>query len=155
MTWTVAAALAGGAQTGFTAPIYNNVVDIAPSLFGKQVAVTSLGGTQAGVSVHAGNNPFTITIVKPSSFKVLGKTNPVTGLLPSVPKNDWTIIVRKGMIPLAGQPPAVAIAKLVMSIPAGAEVANPAEIRAMLSALIGAINGSSAGLGDTLVTTVV
>lgn len=155
MTWTVAAALTGSAQTGFTAPVYNNVVDFAPSLFGKQVAVTSLGGTQVGVSAHAANNPFTITLTRPSTMKILGKPNPVTGLLPNVPKNDWTIIARKGMIPLAGQPPAVAIAKLTLSIPAGAETASPAEIRGMLSALVGAINGASAGLGDTLVTGIV
>lgn len=147
--------ITGGAQTGFTAPTYTHVTDIAPDVNGKQVAVTALGGTQAGVTVHSVASPFTATFIRPKVFKILGKTNPVTGLLPSVPKNQFRLILRKGVLPLAGQPYATMICDLTISIPAGADITDPANIRGCLSALVGAINQQSAGLGDTAVSGIV
>jgi hypothetical protein len=119
---------------------------------GKQVAVTALGGTQTGVTVHSVASPFTVTIVKPKNFKTLAPVVPGTGLLPSVPKNLWKIHVRKGVIPLVGQPPSVMHIKIEMDVPAGSDVADPANVRAAISAAVGALNQQSAGLGDTLIT---
>jgi len=150
--WTIASPITGSAQTGFTAPTYTAVADIAPDVNGKQVAISALGGTQAGVVAHSVSSPFTVTFVRPKNFAVLGKTNPVTGLLPNVPKNRWKIIVRKGVTPLAGQPASVALAEVDLSIPAGSDTADPANLRAMFSALIGALTQQSAGLGDSVVS---
>lgn len=144
--------LTGGAQTGFTAPTYTLVTDVAPDVFGKQVAISALGGTQVGVTPHSVSSPFTVTAIRPRVFKSLGQVNPTTGQLPGVPKNQWTILVRKGMIPLAGQPPAMGSIRISMDIPAGSDVADPANVRAMISAAVGALNQQSAGLGDSAIS---
>lgn len=152
MSFSLTSPITGGAQTGFTAPTYTHGTDVAPDVNGKQVAVSALGGTQAGVTVHSVSSPFTVTIVRPKSFKSLSPVVPGTGLLPSVPKNSWKIIVRKGVTPLAGQPAAVMLVKIELDVPAGADTADAPNIRAALSAAIGALNQQSAGLGDTLVS---
>lgn len=152
MTWNVTTPVTGGAQTGFTSPTYTVVADVAPDVNGKQVAVSALGGTQAGVTVHSVSSPFTATFSRPKTFAVLGKPNPVTGLLPSVPKNEFKYIVRKGVLPLAGQPFATASIDMRMHIPAGSDVADPANLRAMYSLAIGILQQQSAGLGDTVVS---
>lgn len=152
MSWSLTSPITGGAQTGFTSPTYTHVADVAPDVNGKQVAVSALGGTQAGVTVHSVASPFTVTIVRPKTFKSLSPVVPNTGLLPSVPKNSWKIIVRKGVTPLAGQPAAVMLVKIEIDVPAGSDTADAPNIRAAISAAIGALNQQSAGLGDTLVS---
>jgi len=152
MSFSLTSPITGGAQTGFTSPTYTHVADTAPDVNGRQVAVTALGGTQAGVTIHSVASPFTVTIVRPKTFKSLSPVVPGTGLLPSVPKNSWKIIVRKGVIPLTGQPAAVLLIKVEIDVPAGADTADAPNIRAALSAAIGALNQQSAGLGDTTVS---
>jgi hypothetical protein len=152
MAFTLTSPITGGAQTGFTAPTYTHGADVAPDVNGKQVAVSALGGTQAGVTVHSVSSPFTLTIVRPKSFKSLAPVVPGTGLLPSVPKNSWKFIVRKGVTPLAGQPASVMLIKVELDIPAGADTADAPNIRAAISAAIGALNQQSAGLGDSTVS---
>jgi hypothetical protein len=155
MAFSLTSPITGGAQTGFTSPTYTHGTDMAPDVNGKQVAVSALGGTQAGVTVHSVSSPFTVTIVRPKSFKSLAPVVPGTGLLPSVPKNSWKIIVRKGVTPLAGQPPSVMLIKIELDVPAGSDTADAPNIRAAISAAIGALNQQSAGLGDTVVSGVV
>lgn len=142
----------GAAQTGFTTPTYTLTADIAPDINGKQWAVTALGGTQVGVSVHSASSPFTLTCFRPKTYRTLGTPNPVTGIVSNIPKNTYKFIGRKGMVPLAGQSAQTMIATLTMDVPAGCDTASPAEIRGLLSALFGAIQQSSAGWGDTEVT---
>jgi hypothetical protein len=152
MTITVTSPITGAAQTGLTSPTYTHVADTAPDVNGKQVAVTALGGTQTGVTVHSVASPFTVTATRPKAFRVLGKPNPVTGLVRDVPMNQYTVLTRKGVLPLAAQPYATAMVKTIVSIPAGSDVADPANLRAMLSAHIGALSQQSAGIGDTSVS---
>lgn len=152
MTWALTTPITGGAQTGFTAPTYTIGADTAPDVNGKQVAVSALGGTQAGVTVHSVSSPFTVTMIKPKAFKSLAAVVPNTGLLPSVPKNSWKIIIRKGVTPLAGQPASIMLIKIDIDVPAGADTADAPNIRAAISAAIGALSQQSAGLGDTLVS---
>lgn len=152
MTVNVTSPVTGSAQTGFTAPTYTLTTDIAPDINGKQWAVTALGGTQTGVTVHSASSPFTISVFRPKVYKALGTPNPTTGVISNVPKNTYKFIVRKGMVPLTGQNPQVMVATLTMDVPAGADTASPAEIRGALSALIGSVTQISAGLGDTEVT---
>lgn len=143
--------ITGSAQTNLTTPTYTLTSDIAPDSNGRQYAVTALGGTQTGVSTHSVAAPFTLTVVRPKVLKQLGKANPVTGIINNVPKNTYKFIGRKGVLPLAGQPYQVAVFTLTADIPAGADLASPAEIRAMWSAFIGALSQQSAGFGDTSV----
>lgn len=142
----------GGAQTGFTAPTYTVATDVSLDTNGKQWAVTALGGTQAGVRPHAATDPFTFLYVRPKSFKPLGRVHPISGQLTSVPKNTHLIKIQKGAIPLAGQPASVATARCLLEIPSGADTADAANLRAMISLLVGALNQLSAGLGDTMVS---
>jgi hypothetical protein len=152
MSYAPTSPVTGGAQTGFTSPTYTIAADVAPDVNGKQHAVTALGGTQAGVTAHTVQSPFTATFVRPKTFKSLSVVDPVTGQLRSVPKNSWKFIVRKGATPLAGQTPSVLIATLSVDVPAGSDTADPANIRAAISLLVGLLNQQSAGIGDSLVT---
>lgn len=149
MSWNPTSPITGAAQTGLTSPTYTHVADVAPDVNGKQVAVSALGGTQTGVTAHSVASPFTITFVRPKAYKVLGKTNPVTGLLPAVPMNSYKVITRKGVIPLAGQPFKTMLITTTVDVPAGADTADPANVRAALSAHFGALAQQSAGVGDT------
>jgi len=148
---TIPAAVTGGAQTGFTTPGYNTTVDTPSDTNAKQSAVTGITGTQSGVDAHSVARPFTISVTRPKVFQSLGKPNPTTGLISKVPFNTYKVIVRKGVTPLAGQPPQVAILRAEISIPAGSDVADANNVRALLSAAIGTLNQVSSGLGDTLV----
>lgn len=152
MTVNVTSPVTGSAQTGFTTPTYTLTTDIAPDINGKQWAVTALGGTQTGVTSHSVSSPFTISVFRPKVIRNIGNPNPVTGVVSSIPKNTYKVITRKGVVPLAGQSPQTMIVTTTMDVPAGADTANPAEIRAALSAHFGSLQQVSAGMGDTEVT---
>jgi hypothetical protein len=141
----------GSAQTGLTSPTYTLTSDTPPANNGKQYAVTALGGTQTGVDSHSVARPFTITAFRPQNLRVLGQPNPTTGRIADVPNNVYTIITRKGVTPLLGQPARIAIIESRISVPAGSDLADPANLRAMLSAHIGTLTQTSAGIGDTTV----
>jgi hypothetical protein len=155
MTMSLTTPVTGGAQTGFTAPTQTLTVDTAPDVNGKQWAVTALGGTQAGVITHSVAAPFTVTVSRPKVFKVLGKPNPVTGLVKDVPMNTYKVIVRKGVLPLAAQPYSVAIFRAEINVPAGSDTADPANLRGAMSLLVGALSQLSAGMGDTAVSGII
>lgn len=152
MTITLSTPVTGGAQTGFTAPTYTLTADTAPDVNAKQWAVTALGGTQTGVVSHTVAAPFTVTTFRPKVFQTLPTVNPVTGQLTRVPRNTYqTFLVRKGVLPLAGQSYQTAMAKLIIDVPAGSDTADAPNLRAMLSLLIGAATQVSAGAGDTVI----
>lgn len=145
------ASITGGAQTGFTTPGYSTTVDTPVDVNSKQVAVTAITGTQAGVDAHSVARPFTISATRPKQFQVLGKPNPVTGVIGAVPRNTYKVLSRKGVTVLAGQPAQVAVIRTEIEVPAGSDIADPASLRAAISAHIGVLTAISAGLGDTLV----
>jgi len=157
MSFTVTSPVTGGAQTGFTTPGYTVALDSSPNgNAGKQYAVTAISGTQAGVdSSSSPSNPFTVNLARPTVLRTIGPIDPVTGALRSVPRNSYKIIVRKGALPLAGQPKSVLNATLTIDVPAGADTADAANVRAAMSLLVGTLNQISASIGDTLVTGVV
>lgn len=152
MAFAPASPVTGGPQTGFTSPTYTIVSDVAPDVNGKQYAVTALGGTQTGVTVHSVASPFTISFFRPKVMKVLGTPNPVTGVVSSVPRNVYKQISRKGVLPLAGQPYQTMLITSTMEVPAGSDTADPANVRAALSLHIGTAWAQSAGEGDTLIS---
>lgn len=157
MSLTLTSPITGGAQTGFTTPAYVIVPDTAPTTSaGKQYAVQSITGTQAGVDTSSTpSRPFTITGSRPLVLRQLPSLNAVTGILGNVPRNSYKIIVRKGVTCLTGQVAQVLNATLQIDVPAGADFADAANVRAALSLLIGSLNQISASLGDTLVTGVI
>lgn len=144
--------ITGSAQTGLTTPGYTITADKAVDVNGVQWAITALTGTQTGVVAHSMGNPFTVSYYRPKAFKTLGQPNPTTGRIANIQTNRSQLLTRKGVIPLAGQPVQTAFVKTYIEIPAGADVADPASIRAALSAHIGALSQISAGIGDTVIT---
>lgn len=141
--------ITGAPQTGFTAPTYTLASDIAPDTNGKQYIVTGLGGTQVGVIAHSVSNPFTHTVVRPKVFKVLPSGAYTNSIIRSVPKNEWKVITRKGVIPAVNQPPVVFPISTSLPIPAGADTNDLANIKAALSSHIGLLTQIAASLGDS------
>lgn len=142
----------GLVMTGFTAPTYTNGADQAPAVNAKQWAVSALGGTQTGVTAHSIASPFYITVWRPAVFKYLGKPNPVTGLLPSVPTNVFSFNTIKGVSVLSGQPYAFMRIKTLIEVPAGADTYDAANVKAALGCHGGALSQIGVGLGDSLLS---
>lgn len=150
------AAVTGGAQTGFTSPTYTPTLDVAPTINGKQWAITAVGGTQAGVRTHSPSDPFTVTFERPAVVRSLSNLiSGLTGLYGKVPNNVYTAIrIRKGVNVAANNVPRVMMIDAKAWIPAGADSYDSANVRAAVSCAVGALNQVSAGLGDTLVTAI-
>lgn len=155
MTISLSTPITGSAQTGLTSPTYTLTADTPPNNNGKQWAVTALGGTQTGVTTHSVAAPFTVACFRPAVYKQLGKANGVTGLIANVPKNVYKVNTRKGVLPLAGQPYQNMLITTTIEVPAGADLADSANIRAALSAHFGAVSQQSAGVGDTAVSGII
>lgn len=154
MTIAIPGSITGAPQTGFTTPGYTTTADTPPDVNSKQAAVTAVTGTQAGVTSHSVSSPFTLTVTRPKSSAVLGKPNPTTGLITSVPNNTYKILTRKGVTPAAGQPFATLIMRTEIQVPAGADTYDPANVRAAQSAHIGVLWAVAAGIGDTTINAV-
>jgi len=152
MTLTVTTPVTGAAQTGFTTPTYTLLTDVAPVVYGRQYAVSAVGGTQTGVRVHAVSDPFTATLQRAAVLKPLPAPNPVTLRYGSIPKNTTLINIRKGVNCAANQPPETMTCRLYIDTPAGADSFDAPNCRAALSLLIGVLSQISSGLGDTVVT---
>jgi len=156
VSYSLTTPVTGGAQTGFTAPTYTIALDTAPQYNGKQYAVTALGGTQAGVSANNPSIPFTLNFVRPVSLKTAAAVKAGSNSLVANNRNKWGLILRKGGLVNSGSVVyGTAIIRTEFDIAAGMETASPAELRGMISFLVGALSQVSAGLGDTLATGVV
>lgn len=145
--------ITGGAQTGFTTPGYTVTNDVASDTNGKQWAITAITGTQAGVTSHTPQSPFTFTYWRPKVQKLL----PAIGMnqqYSNVPLNKSTVVIRKGVTIAANQPPRVSQVRIEIEVPAGAESYDPANVRAMISCAIGALSQLSAGIGDTVTSNI-
>lgn len=151
MAFSLSSPVTGAAQTSLTSPTQTVIVDNAPAVNAKQWYVSALGGTQTGVSISSQSAPFTICMFRPVSFTPVGRVNN-QGILVNNGYNTFAVVVRKGMLPLAGQAPQTAIFTLSMKVPAGADLASPAEIRGALSLMFGALSQQSAGIGDSLIS---
>ncbi len=151
MTWSPDSSITGGAQTGFTSPVFTLVDDSAPALNAKQKTCITIGGTGFTATANSTSNPFTATFYKPGTLNKLPAPNPTTGLRGSIPNNQYKLVVRKG-VEVASGVPAVIIGRLTIDVPAGADSYKPDEVRAFTSFLVGLLSEESADLGDTLVT---
>lgn len=152
MTIAVTSPVTGSAQTGFTSPSFTVATDTYPGgQNGKQYSVTAASGA-AGITTSSASSPFTIWFARPVTLKVLSPINPVTGQLRAVPMNVYKAGTRHGVIPLTGQPASVMNITTEASVPAGSDTADAVNVRACLSAHIGALSQQSAGFGDMLVS---
>lgn len=137
----------GAANSLLTSPTYTIVADTPPNAVSKQYNVSALGGTQTGVTVHSVSSPFTLTAFRPQTFKVLGQPNSC-GVIKSFPKNEYVLLVRKGVGVLANQPTQVASIRVSISIPAGSDTYDKANLAALFSAAIGLLTQIPQGLYD-------
>lgn len=152
MALNLTSPITGTAQTGFTTPTYTIVDDLAPSANGKQKLVSALGGTQVGVNIHSVSNPFTVAVFRPQQLKSLPQANSVTGVIKQIPNNVYKVNTRKGLIPALNQAAIPSTMVTSIPIPAGADSYDAANVRAMISAHIGALSQLSAEIGNTCVT---
>lgn len=152
MAITINSPITGTTQTGLTSPTYTVVADQSPDANTKQVAVTALGGTQTGVTLHSATNPFSLAVQRPKVFKILGVANASTGLIANVPVNTFRVITKKGVMPAAQQAPRLMTIDTSLHIVSGSDSFDPQNVRAAISAHIGLLQQISAGLGDTTVT---
>lgn len=154
MTILLTTPITGGAQTGFTSPAFVIALDRAPDAStGIQHAVTGNTGTITGFRAHTPSDPCTITFEKPKTFQTLsGLQSGLTGLYGKVGENVYKIRVRKGVNIAANNLPRLASVECIVRIPAGAESYDAANVRAMISLLVGGLNQATSGIGDTYVT---
>jgi len=144
--------VSGAVVPGFTSPTYTLTTDVAPSLNGKQYAVTGLGGTQANVDTNTVSKPFSISFFRPPVLRALPQANPVTGVIKNVPMNTYKLITRKGAQPAASQNAITARITTVIEIPSGCETYEPEDIKALISAHFGVGYAQASGIADTVVS---
>ena len=152
MSFAPTSPVTGAAVSGLTSPTYTIAADVAPSINGKQYAVTALGGTQTNVDTNTVSKPFTISFFRPVALKVLPAINPVTGVIKNVPMNQYKLITRKGVQPAANQSLMVARITTTIEVPAGSDTYEPEELKAMLSAHFGTGYAQASGIADTVIT---
>lgn len=152
MTWAPVSPITGAAVAGLTSPTYTFVWDVAPSINGKQFAVTALGGTQTGVDVNTVSKPFTTSFFRPPALKTLPQANPVTGVIKSVPVNTYKLITRKGAAPAANQTNTTCRITTVIEVFAGTDTYEPEDLRAMVSLHFGTGWTTATGIADTIIS---
>lgn len=152
MAFNPASPVTGAAVTGLTSPTYTLATDVAPSMNGKQFAITALGGTQTNVEVNTVSKPFTLTFFRPQALRTLPAANPVTGVLKNVPVNTYKLITRKGVMPSANQVPQVGRITITIDVPAGSDTYEPEDLRALMSCAAGAFYSNASGIADTILT---
>lgn len=156
MSVSLTSPVTGSAVTGFTSPTYTLTEDSAGKSYAKQWAVTALGGTQPGsVDVHSISTPWTVTVERPANFRGVGTPNPVTGTLGVQPRNVFKVRFRKGMLPLSGQADQISNCELRIPIVAGADSADPENIRALFSLMGGILNADADTLAQACIDGIV
>lgn len=151
MSFAPSTPVTGAAISGLTSPTYTISADTAPSASSKQYAVTALGGTQTGVLAHTISSPFTLTMFRPGTFKVLGQPNSA-GVVRAFPKNIFEVLTRKGVGVLANQPTQILPIRTTLGIPAGSDVYDAVSVKAAISAHIGLLWAIAQGISDTSLT---
>lgn len=152
MSFAPSSPVTGAAVTGLTSPTYTIATDVAPSINGKQYAVTALGGTQTNVDTNTVSKPFTISFFRPVALKVLPSINPITGVIKNVPMNQYKLITRKGVQPALNQANMVARITTIIEVPAGSDTYEPEDLRALISAHFGTGWAQASGIADTVIT---
>lgn len=150
MSFTMSGAVTGATVTGLTSPTYTLTADTTTD-DARQSVVSALGGTQTGVISHSVSAPFTVTVTKPKSLRTLGKAN-LNGLISNVGRNTYGILIRKGAVPLAGQPYQIALIRCNAEIPAGSELNDKPNLAALASFFGGFANSNADGWYNTWLT---
>jgi len=154
MAIAISSPLPGASVPGFTSPTYTCVGDMAPNAAaGKQVAISAVGGTQVGVTSHTISSPFTLTVERPTTLRQVPVVG-ASGVLGSVPRNKFVVRTRKGVTPAANQQAQVMMIETIISVPAGSDTYDAANVKAAISAHLGLLAQQSSGLADTVLTAI-
>lgn len=149
MAISFASPVTGASVSGLTSPTFTLVSDYYPDgQNGKQSYVSSLGGTQPGATAHSVSSPFTIAATRPKVLKQRAALNG-QGQLVNNGKNTYGIITRKGATPAADQTDQIILIRTEVSVPAGVDAYDAAELASALSCHIGFLSSNSSGLFDT------
>lgn len=152
MSFNPASPVTGATVPGFTTPTYTLTTDTAPSINGKQFAVTALGGTQTGVELNTVSKPFSVSFFRPAVLRTLPQANPVTGVIKDVPMNTYKLITRKGVEPALNQNTMVARITTTIEVPAGSDSYDQPDLKAMLSLHFGVGTAQASGIADTILS---
>lgn len=155
MPFAPASPVTGAAVAGLTTPTYTLTTDTAPTINGKQFAITALGGTQTGVDLNTVSKPFSVSFFRPASLRALPQANPLTGVIKNVPLNTYKLITRKGVLPAANQVPIVARITTIIEVPAGADTFEPEDLRALVSLHFGVGSAQASGIADTIISGII
>lgn len=147
MAFTPSSPVSGPNVAALSSPTYTLTADSPPAPNGKQYVISALGGTQTNVLSHSISVPFTLSAFRPSVMKILPPVNPVSGVLPAPGVNTFSVLVRKGVTPLAGQAPRIMLVRISLEIPAGAEKNDLPNVAAGISLAMGAVYAQASGLG--------
>lgn len=142
--------LNGMTVTGLTSPTYTFSLDLN-SGSEKSWTITALGGTQTGVSTHSNSNPFSIKVQRAKFVKGAPIMGP-NGSLKGGGYNIYKVSIIKGVVPLAGQAPQVALVDTTIRVPAGSDTADAVSLAAMLSCLAGFLANQTIPVYDLMRT---
>lgn len=152
MAISLSSPVTGAAVTGLTTPTHSYVTDYPPNAWSKQFACNAIGGTQAGVDTGtSASKPWTLMAYRPQNIRVQSSVD-ANNVLRMVPMNEYGLVQRRGLYPLAGQPPKTAVFRASFAVPAGAELADTANLKSAVSSFIGALWQQSNGIYETLAT---
>jgi len=145
--------IAGAAGiAGFTSPTYTLTTATVSFPYSRMQMVTAKGGTQpSAVDVHSASRPFTFLSTRPAVIRAMPPLN-ANGQLVGNPKNTYHVRSRKGVTVLAGQPSETIDSDFSFSIPAGAELLDPDNLKAWAIAKCAAIQSLVQGIIDTAST---
>ncbi len=144
--------ITGFSQPSLTSPTYTLVADTAPSLNGKQWAVSALGGTQTGVDANNVSAPFTISFFRPSVIKTADAgVLSAAGIIANIPMNKYSLISRKAVAVNDSGGMGIARVETIFHIPVNASIEDQASIEALISSHVGAIQQD----GDQWIETIV
>jgi hypothetical protein len=152
MTISLSSPVTGATVAGLTSPTYSVVADQAPNTYSKQWYVSAIGGTQTSVDASStANKPWTFTFSRPATLKTLNSVD-VTGVIRQVSFNTYEFLMRKGLIPLAGQAVRVANWRSAFPVLVGSDTADAQNVRASVSSYVGVLNQQASGLADSMIT---
>lgn len=156
MPWSPDSSITGNTSvTGLTNPTYTLASDLAPDANSRQHVVTALGGTQTGVRVSTAGDPFTMTIRRDRTYKVLPARNPVTGAYGNVPNNKTELLFRKGVHIDSDDTVRNMTTRLSFELPAGSEQNDEVNIRAQIAFMIGVLQEEADDIASSLISGVI
>jgi len=151
MSISVPTTVTGSAITGLTTPGFTVAPDQASDGNTKAYVVTALTGTQTGAAPHKNEMPFRILFRRPKKVKIPGARNGVTGQYVATGKNEYEMLVVKGMNSLnglSGYQYQNILMRLTVSVPA-ALAADVVQLQSAFSFLGGVLTSQLQGLCDT------